>query len=94
MLADGVTIEAAHVLNEAVWKLEQAARPGQTPAEEDWLASADEWITALNSFHAAARDCLSVVGTYSRRYVAALAVDRPERRRTLIAGVGDQQAAG
>jgi hypothetical protein len=94
MLADGATIEAAHMLNEAVWHLERSARLGEAPAEEKWLSSADQWITALNNFHAAARDCLSVIGTYSRRDVAALAVDRPERRAASVAGTGDQQASG
>jgi hypothetical protein len=93
LLADGATIEAAHALNEAVWHLEQLARLGQTPIEEEWLASADQWIIALNNFHAAARECLSVVGTYSRRDVAALAVDRPERRATSASAAADYQAS-
>lgn len=94
LLADGATIEAAHMLNEAVWHLERPARLGETPAEEKWLSSADQWISALNNFHAAARECLSVIGTYSRRDVAALAVDRPERLAPSVRGAGDQQALG
>jgi hypothetical protein len=89
MLADGATIEAAHALNVAVWNLERPARSSQTPAEEEWLASADQWITALNDFHAAARECLSVVGTYTRRDVAALAVDRPERGAQSVPAASD-----
>ncbi|MEV4275710.1 hypothetical protein [Actinoplanes xinjiangensis] len=86
LLADGATIEAAHRLNEAVWALEQTARQGRTVTEAEWLALADRWILALNDFHAAARECLHVVGTYSRRDLAALTVDRPERRATSTLG--------
>lgn len=83
LLADGATTEAAHELNEAVWRLEQSARTGRTVLEEERISLADGWIAALNNFHAAARECLSVVGTYSRRDVAALVLDRPERRASV-----------
>lgn len=92
LLADGATIEAAHALNESIWQLEQLARSGQVPTEEKWLAFADQWITTLNNFHAAARECLSVVGTYSRRDIAALALDRPERRASSALDTGSPRA--
>jgi hypothetical protein len=81
LIADGATIEAGHELNYAVWGLETPIRQGRTVAEEEWLELADRWVTALNNFHAAARESLSVVGTFSRRDVAAMAVGRPERHR-------------
>ncbi|MEV4629492.1 hypothetical protein AB0J90_24835 [Micromonospora sp. NPDC049523] len=79
LLADGPTIEAAHELNHAVWELEHPARQGVKLDEEAWFAVADKWITALNSFHFAARSGLNVPGRFSRRDTAALVVARPER---------------
>jgi hypothetical protein len=81
LIADGDTIEAGHRLNHAVWGLETPIRKGHTPNEVEWLKLADEWVTALNNFHAAARHSLSVVGSFSRRDIAAQAVGRPERHR-------------
>lgn len=81
LIADGATIEAGHQLNHAVWGLEAPIRQGRIVAEAEWLELADHWVTALNNFHAAARESLSVVGTFSRRDVAAQAVGRPERHR-------------
>jgi hypothetical protein len=81
LIADGATIEAGHQLNHAVWGLEAPIRQGRVVAEAEWLELADRWVTALNNFHAAARESLSVVGTFSRRDVAAQAVGRPERHR-------------
>lgn len=79
LIADGATIEAAHRLNLAVWQLEEPALQGRTLDEIEWLSLADAWVAALNDFHSAARDSLSVVGAYSRRDIAALSVGRPER---------------
>ncbi|WP_157545300.1 hypothetical protein [Hamadaea tsunoensis] len=79
LLADGTTIEAAHELNHALWRLEHPARTGSEIAEQEWHELADKWVTALNNFHAAARQSLTVQGTFSRRDTAALAVSRPER---------------
>ena len=81
LIADGPTIEAGHQLNVAVGGLETPIRQGRTITEAEWLTLADRWVTALNNFHAAARESLSVVGTFSRRDIAAMAVGRPERHR-------------
>jgi hypothetical protein len=79
LLADASTIEAAHLLNRAVWNLEHPARLGKEIEEQDWLRMADQWIVAINDFHAAARSDLQVSGAFVRRDIAALAVSRPER---------------
>ncbi|MBQ1031362.1 hypothetical protein KBX26_15320 [Micromonospora sp. C97] len=79
LLADGDTIEAAHDLNRATWQLTEAARRGMELDEQAWHGKADNWVTALNNFHSAARAGLNVPGRFSRRDVAALVISRPER---------------
>jgi hypothetical protein len=79
LLASGSTIEAAHALNHALWKLVYPARQRQPFTDDEWHEQADKWITAMNNFHAAARNDLRVTGAFTRRDTAALAVFRPER---------------
>jgi hypothetical protein len=79
LIADGDTIEAGHQLNRAVWGLVTPIRQGRTVPEQEWLDLADTWIAALNNFHVAARQSLSVVGTFSRRDIASMSVGHPER---------------
>jgi hypothetical protein len=81
LIADGATIEAGHQPNRAVWGLASPIRQGRTVAEAAWLELADRWVIALNDFHAAARESLSVVGSFSRRDIASMSVGRPERHR-------------
>jgi hypothetical protein len=82
LLADGPTIRAAHELNAAVWALKEPAMRPEILEEAEWLNLADNWIKALNDFHAAARASLNVPGAFVRYDTAALAVSRPERRVT------------
>jgi hypothetical protein len=86
LLAESATIEAAHSLNRAVWKLENPARRSIRLGEDEWLRLADDWIAAMNDFHAAARADLKVTGSFARRDTAALAVSRPERGKATEGG--------
>jgi hypothetical protein len=77
LLGDTATIEAAHELNERLWRLERPARGAEEIGKDAWHERSDEWLVALNEFHAHARQGLGVTGEFARRDVAQL----PTRRR-------------
>ena len=72
LLGDSATVQAAHDLNERLWRLERPARGAEEIAEEAWHQRSDEWLKALNDFHAYARQGLWVSGELMRRDTAAL----------------------
>jgi hypothetical protein len=61
LVADKATIEAAHRLNEAVWKLEWLAGGREDGSASAWRAAVQTYVHALDDFHAATRDRLSML---------------------------------
>ncbi len=61
LVADKATIEAAHRLNEAVWKLEWLASGREDGSPSAWRAVVQTYLRALDDFHAATRDRLSML---------------------------------
>ena len=76
LLGDPATVQAAHDLNERLWRLERPARGAEEIAEEAWHQRADEWLVALNDFHSHARQSLWVSGELTRRDTVPLAKPR------------------
>jgi hypothetical protein len=77
LLGDAATIQAAHDLNDRLWKLERPARGAEEIVEDTWRERADEWLVALNDFHSRARQGIGVSGEFSRRD-AALTTSRAD----------------
>jgi hypothetical protein len=61
LVADKPTIEAAHRLNNAVWKLEWLASGREDGSASAWQAVMQTYLRALDDFHAATRDRLSML---------------------------------
>jgi hypothetical protein len=72
LLGDPATVQAAHDLNERLWRLERPARGAEEIGEEAWHTRSDEWLIALNDFHSSARQSLWVSGEPARRDKAVL----------------------
>ncbi|HEY0536838.1 MAG TPA: hypothetical protein VGD53_00645 [Actinoallomurus sp.] len=81
LLGDTPTIQAAHDLNDRLWKLERPARGAEEIGKDMWHERSDEWLVALNEFHSHAREGLAVSGELARRDVAQLLTRRssPDR---------------
>jgi hypothetical protein len=76
LLGDSTTVQAAHDLNERLWRLERPARGAEEIDEDAWHQRADEWLAALNDFHSNARQGLWVSGELTRRDKVPLAKPR------------------
>jgi hypothetical protein len=61
LVADKATIDAAHRLNYAVWKLEWLASGREDGSTDAWRAAVKVYLCALDDFHAATRDRLSML---------------------------------
>jgi hypothetical protein len=61
LVADKATIGAAHRLNEAVWRLEWLASGRKAGSASAWRAETQTYVRALDDFHAATRDRLSML---------------------------------
>jgi hypothetical protein len=61
LVADKATIDAAHRLNNAIWKLEWLASGRVDGSADDWRAAVEAYLHALEVFHAATRDRLSML---------------------------------
>jgi hypothetical protein len=61
LVADKATIDAAHRLNKAVWKLEWLASGREDGSASAWQAVVQMYLRALDDFHAATRDRLSML---------------------------------
>ena len=61
LVADKATIDAAHRLNKAVWKLEWLASGREDGSASAWRAVMQTYLRALDDFHAATRDRLSML---------------------------------
>jgi hypothetical protein len=61
LVADKATIDAAYRLNEAVWKLEWLASGREDGSASIWGAVMETYLHALDDFHAATRDRLSML---------------------------------
>ena len=61
LVADKATIDAAHRLNEAVWELEWLASGREDGSVSAWRAVVENYLRALDGFHAATRDRLSML---------------------------------
>jgi hypothetical protein len=69
LLGDAATIQAAHDLNDRLWKLERPARGVEEITQDMWHERANEWLIALNNFHSHARQSLGIAGESARRDV-------------------------
>lgn len=78
LLGDTPTIQAAHDLNDRLWKLERPARGAEEIGKDMWHERSDEWLVALNDFHSHAREGLGVFGELARRDVAQLLTRRSD----------------
>jgi hypothetical protein len=78
LLGDAATVQAAHTLNDRLWKLERPARSAEEIDQDTWHQRSDTWVVALNDFHFHARQGLGVEGQPTRRDVAALLTPRPD----------------
>lgn len=58
MLASQDCIDAADLLNKAVWRLEWIARDAIEGSMEEWRVGLDAYTSALDAFQQAARTCL------------------------------------
>lgn len=58
MLASQDCIDAADILNKAVWRLEWIAREAINGSMEEWQLGLDAYTSALDSFQQAVRTCL------------------------------------
>jgi hypothetical protein len=61
LVADKATIDAANRLNEAVWRLEWLASGRENGSADAWRAAMKTYLCALDDFHAATRDRLSML---------------------------------
>ena len=61
LVADKATIDAADLLNNAVWRLEWLASGRKDGSASVWQAESRAYARALDSFHAATRDRLSML---------------------------------
>jgi len=78
LLGDPATVQAAHDLNDRLWKLERPARDAEEIDEDGWHERADAWVVALNDFHAHARESLGISEALVRRDAAASPPPRPD----------------
>ncbi|WP_192583263.1 hypothetical protein [Streptomyces albicerus] len=69
LLGDAATVQAAHDLNDRLWRVERPARGVEEITEEMWHERAGEWLIALNNFHTHARQSLGIAGESARRDV-------------------------
>jgi len=67
-LRDAKTLEAAHILNRDLWRLDWFAR-GQLDDNDrpGWQDAMRRYMVAIDTFNEAARRDMGVPGTYSRR---------------------------
>lgn len=61
LVADKATIDAAHRLNAAVWELEWMASGLKSGSPSEWQLSVQTYLGALDDFHGATRDRLSML---------------------------------
>lgn len=61
LVADKATIDAAHQLNGAVWELEWLVSGRKDGSASVWRAATETFLRALDDFHAATRDRLSML---------------------------------
>lgn len=85
LVADKATIDAANQLNKAVWKLEWLASGREEGSACAWRAATQAYLRALDDFHAATRDRLSMlVPEVERRVVADVSPTLPPAERDPI----------
>lgn len=60
LIGDPLTIEAAHELNQCLWRLEGAATKEQLIDPDQWDEWSRDYVSALNAFHGRARTALEV----------------------------------
>ncbi|MFJ9729545.1 hypothetical protein ACIRP3_43160 [Streptomyces sp. NPDC101209] len=76
LVADRDIAEAAHALDEQMWRLHLKIKRGLTP-QEDWLELRSAVVSAENTFVTVARRHLSLAGDPLRRFSGRPAPDDP-----------------
>ncbi len=78
MLASQDCIDAADILNKAVWRLEWIAREAVNGSIEEWQLSLDAYTSALDSFQQSARTCLVLPLASFARQIHRPAIEPPQ----------------
>lgn len=76
LVADEDIAEAAHTLDEQIWRLHTVVRRGLTP-EEDWFVLRSRVESAQNDFTVTARRRLAPAGGSLQRFSGRPAPDDP-----------------